>query len=95
MSISKGNSLIETRKINRILIKDRIFRSECITRTDISRELGLTLPTITTSVNEMISEGILEEKPISEEWLTNSTGRKPMAISFVANATISSSSAEG
>ena len=86
MARIKGNSLLETRRLNRILIKNQIFHAEYITRTEIANRLGLTLPTITTSVNEMMEEGILEENPIPEEYLINVAGRTPTAISFVANA---------
>ena len=65
MTGKKGNSLLETRRRNRVLIKNMIFRMENARRTAIAEELGLTLPTITTSVNEMLSEGILEEIPLS------------------------------
>ncbi len=39
------------------LDQNMIFRMENARRTAIAEELGLTLPTITTSVNEMLSEG--------------------------------------
>lgn len=78
----KGSSLLETRRRNRALIKDIIFRMQPVTRIRIAQELGLTLPTITTSVNEMIYEGILEEVPFFDEKLANTAGRKPVAIKF-------------
>lgn len=86
MNTKKGSSLLETRRRNRMFIKDTIFRMEPVTRTAIAEELGLTLPTITTSVNEMISEGILEEIPLPENMLVNATGRKPVAVGFVSGA---------
>ncbi len=86
MAGKKGNSLLETRRRNRVLIKNMIFRMENATRTAIAEELGLTLPTITTSVNEMLAEGILEENPIAEGQLSNNMGRRPNAISFKADA---------
>ena len=70
----KGSSLLETRRWNRVLIKNMIFRTENATRTGIAEALGLTLPTITTSVNEMLSEGILEEIPMAENNLLNAIG---------------------
>lgn len=85
MAYKKGNSLLETRRRNRVLIKNSIFRTKNATRTGIAEELGLTLPTITTSVNEMLSEGILEEIPFAESELVNAMGRKPTAIAFKAN----------
>jgi predicted NBD/HSP70 family sugar kinase len=81
-----GNSLLETRRKNLSLIKNMIYRMENATRTAIAEELGLTLPTITTSVNEMIAEGILEEVPIPDEHLTNNMGRRPHAIAFRRDA---------
>lgn len=81
----KGSSLLETRRRNRVLIKNMIFRTENATRTGIAEALGLTLPTITTSVNEMLSEGILEEIPFAENNLVNAMGRKPTSIAFRAD----------
>lgn len=81
----KGSSLLETRRWNRVLIKNMIFRTENATRTGIAEALGLTLPTITTSVNEMLSEGILEEIPMAENNLVNAMGRKPTSIAFRAD----------
>lgn len=86
MASKKGNSLLETRRRNRVLIKNMIFRMENARRTAIAEELGLTLPTITTSVNEMLTEGILEEIPITEGQLVNNMGRRPNAIAFRAEA---------
>ncbi len=86
MARTKGNSLLETRRINRVLIKRMIFRMENATRTAIAGELGLTLPTITTSVNEMLAEGILEEKPMTEKLLVNNMGRRPSVIAFKGDA---------
>lgn len=83
--VKKGSSLLETRRWNRVLIKNMIFRTENATRTGIAEALGLTLPTITTSVNEMLSEGILEEIPFSENNLVNAMGRRPTSIAFRAD----------
>ena len=85
MKEKKGSSLLETKRRNRVWIKDTIFRKEPVTRTDIAQELELTLPTITTSVNEMIKQGILEEVPMPEEKLVNAVGRRPGAIRFVSD----------
>lgn len=86
MKNKKGSSLLETRRRNRVFIKDTIFRMEPITRTEIAEELGLTLPTITTSVNTMLKEGILEEIPSAESRSFNNMGRRPLVVSFKADA---------
>lgn len=86
MVSKKGNSLLETRRRNRVLIKNMIFRMENARRTAIAEELGLTLPTITTSVNEMLAEGVLEEVPITDGQFISNMGRRPNAIAFRAEA---------
>ena len=82
----RGSSLLETRRRNRVFIKDTIFRREPVTRTAIAEELGLTLPTITTSVNEMMAEGLLRETPLPEEELAGNAGRRPTVLSFEEKA---------
>lgn len=84
MKYKKGNSLLEVRRNNRICIKDVIYQKGPITRTSIAEELELTLPTITTSVNEMIKEKIIEELPIADD--VHTVGRRPQAIRFRADA---------
>ena len=86
MTGTKGNSLLETRRKNRVLIKSLIFRKRTALRTDIARELGLTLPTITTSINEMLQEGILEEVIPEDDMRTRAVGRKPTAVVFHRDA---------
>ena len=86
MVSKRGNSLLETRRRNRVLIKNMIFRMENARRTAIAEELGLTLPTITTSVNEMLAEGVLEEVPITDGQFISNMGRRPNAIAFRAEA---------
>lgn len=82
MIIESGNSLLETRRRNGILIKNKIFRTEHAMRGEIARELGLTLPTITNSINEMIKEGVVEPEPLPEECLSGGYGRKPQMVRF-------------
>lgn len=82
MLIDRGNSLQETKRRNRILIKNKIFRMEDALRTEIARDLGLTLPTITNSINEMIREGIVVTEPLPQESQRASSGRRPMTVAF-------------
>lgn len=82
MIIESGNSLLETRRRNGILIKNKIFRTEHAMRGEIAKELGLTLPTITNSINEMIKEGVVEPEPLPEECLSGGYGRKPQMVRF-------------
>lgn len=82
MIIESGNSLLETRRRNGVLIKNKIFRTEHAMRGEIAKELGLTLPTITNSINEMIKEGVVEPEPLPEECLSGGYGRKPQMVRF-------------
>ena len=82
MIIESGNSLLETRRRNGILIKNKIFRTEHAMRGEIAKGLGLTLPTITNSINEMIKEGVVEPEPLPEECLSGGYGRKPQMVRF-------------
>jgi len=77
----KGVSLPEARRQNRVQIKEIIYKKAPITRTDIARRLGLTLPTITTSALEMLAEGALIEREIPELDSRNPRGgRKPLYL---------------
>ena len=94
MSKKQGNSLLETRRRNRVLIKSMIFRTENATRTGIADSLGLTLPTITTSVNEMLSEGILEEVAFLDSQLVNTLGEAIQALKTSVDAILQMSKLE-
>lgn len=80
--MEKGNSLLEAKKKNRILIRNEILRNKYVTRAQIAENLGLTLPTVTTSVNAMIREGTVMEVPLPEEYLRTQKGRTPCAVVF-------------
>lgn len=83
MEEKKGRSLPEVRRRNRICIKELIYRKAPITRTEVAEELGLTLPTITTSVAQMLEEGLLLEEPMSDaEYQAGSGGRRPLMLRF-------------
>ena len=81
-----GNSLIETRRKNRALIKNTIFRTPDATRTGVAKELGLTLATLSTSVSEMIAEGILQETERTENSGRTGSGRKALKVVFLPAA---------
>lgn len=84
MTEKKGNSLLETKRRNRVFIKNLIFKQNNATRTAIAEELGLTLATISTSINEMIRKGIIEECPADESF--SGMGRRPMTLRFKPDA---------
>lgn len=80
-----GNSLVETRKKNRILIKKQIYHQTIPTRTQIAENLGLTLATLSTSANEMISQGIIEETVSEQSLACTGAGRKPKILRFCSD----------
>ncbi|QAT49115.1 ROK family protein [Caproiciproducens sp. NJN-50] len=83
----KGYGLLEIKRLNRVRIKKVIYKYAPITRIQIAEALGLTLPTITTNVASMLSDGLLKEAPLSDETPVNpQSGRKPSVLSFKADA---------
>jgi len=82
----QGGSLLDTRRRNRINIKKMIYQREPIVRAEVADRLGLTLPTITTSISEMIHEGLLEEVDIPESQNSSIIGRRPTAVRFCDDA---------
>lgn len=82
--VQGGNSL-RTKKSNHIAIKEMIYQDGPITRAEISKRLGLTLPTITTNVNTMLAQGIVKE--ISSSLPDDkSAGRPANPINIVPDA---------
>ncbi|NLI19957.1 MAG: ROK family transcriptional regulator [Clostridiales bacterium] len=77
----KGVSLPEARRQNRVQIKELIYKKGPITRTEVARRLGLTLPTITTSAQEMLAEGsLLERENDGKDEPNPRGGRKPLYL---------------
>ncbi|MBQ9475767.1 MAG: ROK family transcriptional regulator [Bacteroidales bacterium] len=66
--IEKGKNAIAKREIIRICI-----RNEMTSIADINRELGISIPTVTKLVNEMIDNGLLMDRGK----MTTSGGRRP------------------
>lgn len=83
----KGRGLPEVKRLNRVYMKEVIYKRAPVTRVEIAEELGLTLPTITTNVATMLAEGILEELPVPDAGPPSSQGgRKPFALDFKSDA---------
>ncbi len=61
MTKGEGISLLGVKERNRQQIKRVIYRQAPVTRQHITDELGLSLPTITTNVAQMLGEGLLVE----------------------------------
>lgn len=67
MRIEQGNNLLRLRAANQSNILRMIYYMGPIKRAEIAERLELTLPTITTNVNNMISAGIVREISVREE----------------------------
>lgn len=69
MNIQPGGNLSRVKLSNQVAIRKMIYHYGPITRAEIAKRLNLTLPTITTNVNTMLSEGVLLEvaPPASDE----------------------------
>ncbi|MEW5815746.1 MAG: ROK family transcriptional regulator [Spirochaetota bacterium] len=65
------------KKILTLLQKER-----AVTKQAISREIGVSLPTVITHINQLIKEGIVEEAGLS----VSSGGRKPVIVKFKPDA---------
>ncbi|ABR49914.1 ROK family protein [Alkaliphilus metalliredigens QYMF] len=75
----------QIKEINRSNIINMIKQKYEITKHEIAVALKLSIPTITTNINQLIEEGLVEEAGVG-----NSTGgRKPMILKLVENARFS------
>jgi predicted NBD/HSP70 family sugar kinase len=70
------------RTANRKKILQLLIRKRELTIPEISREIKVSIPTVTKNINQLIEEGIAEEAGVSE----STGGRKPMIIRFVPDA---------
>lgn len=84
MSIRAGSNLTKVKKNNFSAILRTIYHHGPLTRTEVARQLDLTIPTVTTTVKQLLEDGILQENPICETEIA--LGRKATAIDFVATA---------
>ena len=66
------------RDMNYHIILETIIREGCISRADLSKQLGLTKATISSQVQTLLDEGLIEETGV----LTTSKGRRPILLKF-------------
>lgn len=84
MTKGEGISLLGVKERNRQQIKRVIYRQAPVTRQRITDELGLSLPTITTNVAQMLGEGLLVECAAPSRSPTG--GRRLQLLDFNAAA---------
>lgn len=80
--ISKGNLIKET---NYKKILQLIGKGEHLTKLDIAYTLKISIPTVTTNINELKQEGIIDE--VESDIYTG--GRKPKIIKIIPNSRVS------
>lgn len=85
MQFDKGNNLPRVRAANQSAILRMVYHCAPITRADIARRLGLTLPTITTNISAMIAKGLVRELDQPESFDQRS-GRKSRLLDIVPQA---------
>jgi len=81
----RGNNLPRVKASNQSAIREIIYHYGPITRTEIAERLSLTLPTITTTINNLISKGLICEIDNPDE-TSKSIGRKASLIDIVTDA---------
>ena len=81
MQIEKGASLIQVKEMNRRQLRRAIYRQGPVARNQLARELGVSLPTVTTSVAAMLEEGLLVETP-ADAAPGSLGGRPAMLVDF-------------
>ncbi len=86
--VEKGGNLPLIKQKNLSLIKKVIYQYSPISRIEIAQRLSLTSPTITTSVNPMIAQGLLRELPAfrNGQDAERTPGRRPVMLEFVPEA---------
>ena len=84
MDMSIGNNLPRVKVQNQYAIKEIVYKFGPISRIEIAERLGLTLPTITTSVSTMIKNGLLKEVELSSDIKT--LGRRTMLVDINENS---------
>lgn len=89
MRFAQGDNPVRSKSVNQSAILRMIYHYGPIKRPDIADRLGLTRPTITTTVKTMIEKGIVKEidtakVPSSES--TSAPGRRACPVDIVADS---------
>lgn len=72
----------QIKEINRVNIINIIKKNGEITKQEIANQLGLSIPTVTTNINMLIEDGLVEEAGVAE----STGGRKPVILRFIEGA---------
>lgn len=75
----------QIKEVNRSNIISIIKKKGEITKNEIAVALKLSIPTVTSNINQLIKEGLVEEAGVAD----STGGRKPIILKFVENARFS------
>ena len=70
---------------NRKKILNLISEKREYTKQDISKEIGVSIPTVSSNINELMAEGLVEEAGVAG----STGGRKPIIVRFLPNSKFS------
>jgi predicted NBD/HSP70 family sugar kinase len=82
MLSTKNFTQEQIKDINRVNIINFIRQEKTTTKQEIALTLDLSIPTITSNINDLINEGYVKEVGIAK----STGGRKPVILGFVKNA---------
>lgn len=75
----------QIKEINRVNVINIIKKNREITKHEVAKKLGLSIPTVTTNINTLLDEGFVVEAGVAE----STGGRKPVILKFNENARFS------
>ncbi|MDL2236712.1 ROK family transcriptional regulator [Christensenellaceae bacterium OttesenSCG-928-K19] len=70
------------KEFNKKQILSLLRQKEVMVKRELSKELGVSVPTVISNTNELIKDGIIEEAGVA----TSTGGRKPVVLRFLKNA---------
>lgn len=84
MRFAQGSNLLRVKSSNQSSILQMIYHCGPIKRAEIAEQLGLTVPTITTNVNNMITSGLVREVDNPDH--SSYRGRKARPVDIVPSS---------
>lgn len=75
----------QIKAMNKTNILSYICEKSPVTRQEIANKLGLSIPTVTTNVNDLVSEGIVSMDKIAQ----STGGRRALMVSLIPNSRLS------
>lgn len=82
--VNKDNKLSQSqiRTINKAMILNTFRKRGMLQKKELCEELGISITTVTTIINQLVEEGYLQEKSIAK----STGGRKPVILELIATS---------